>query len=180
MRAYVRVRARAREGRGGDDWATRRVGGLTFDCLSCIVLPMHFTNPPPLPVAKFERFRVRIRKGWEGSGRLGTQIAPDVFEELQWSPVLWDGEIDPDFFKTAGLERYSGRATGHDRHPLVNPADFPSPYTVELANALNGLEQRVLKLETFVADLATQPCPEPMRGSSLKPEAQTSKTVDGS
>lgn len=49
--------------------------------------------------------RVTIKKGWEGAGRVGTRLGPDVFVEQEWTPVLWDDEEDPDFFKARGLER---------------------------------------------------------------------------
>jgi hypothetical protein len=51
--------------------------------------------------------RVRIKKGWEGAGRMGTMFyCADKGEYLDqaWAMVLWDDEEDPDCNKMAGLE----------------------------------------------------------------------------
>lgn len=48
--------------------------------------------------------RVRIRAGWLDEGLLGTVIGAQVLLGQWWCPVLWDGEDDPDWNKSAGLE----------------------------------------------------------------------------
>jgi hypothetical protein len=52
---------------------------------------------------KFTRLRVQIRDGWMHEGKQGTLLGPPVYAQQNWSPVLWDGEEDPDFHKTKGL-----------------------------------------------------------------------------
>jgi hypothetical protein len=54
-----------------------------------------------------ESARVRIKESWMNAGRFATQLGPPVFVEQLWTPVLWDGDDVPDFFKTAGLESIS-------------------------------------------------------------------------
>ena len=56
---------------------------------------------------------VTIRKGWGGEGRIGVSLGPAMniipykgSSGQYWTPVLWDGEEDPDWFKSAGLEAY--------------------------------------------------------------------------
>lgn len=52
---------------------------------------------------KASRVRVAVRFGWEDAGKQGTALGPPVFAGQAWTPVLWDGDEDPDFHKTAGL-----------------------------------------------------------------------------
>jgi hypothetical protein len=48
---------------------------------------------------------VQIRPGWDKAGRRGVTIGKSVVVGgTFWTPVTWDGEDDPDWFKTAGLE----------------------------------------------------------------------------
>lgn len=49
---------------------------------------------------------VKIREGWEGAGKEGVMIGENIFvcHGMEWAPVLWDGEEDPDFHKVAGLQ----------------------------------------------------------------------------
>lgn len=54
-----------------------------------------------------EMNRVRIKAAWAGGLREGTQIGVPVFIGQSWTPVLWDGDEDPDWHKTAGLEEAS-------------------------------------------------------------------------
>jgi hypothetical protein len=49
--------------------------------------------------------RVRIKDGWHDSGRRGVALGNNIFCEQWWTPILWDGEEDPDFCKTDGLEK---------------------------------------------------------------------------
>jgi len=54
-----------------------------------------------------EKKKVRIKQGWSANwlgGRTGETLGPDVMVEQWWTPVKWDDEDDPDWFKTAGLE----------------------------------------------------------------------------
>jgi hypothetical protein len=51
--------------------------------------------------------RVRVKQGWRNAhnaGREGTRLGFDVMCGQSWTPVLWDGEEDPDFHKSAGIE----------------------------------------------------------------------------
>lgn len=48
--------------------------------------------------------KIKIKKGWEGEGREGKRLGPDIYVEQNWTPVLFDNEEDPTFFKSAGLE----------------------------------------------------------------------------
>ena len=57
----------------------------------------------------FEQMRVRSRADWGDGGRLGVQIGPSILVGQSWTPVLWDGDEDPDFYKTAGLEQRTER-----------------------------------------------------------------------
>jgi len=55
-----------------------------------------------------------IKEGWEDAGLRGKVLGPDVIcpnrAGQKWTPVLWDGEEDPDWNKTAGLDfAYSDR-----------------------------------------------------------------------
>ena len=47
---------------------------------------------------------VQIKQGWEDAGRIGKQLGEPIFVQQLWTPVLFDGEDDPSFFKTAALE----------------------------------------------------------------------------
>lgn len=47
--------------------------------------------------------RVRVKDGWCEAGKEGTRLGPDVLVGQWWTPVKWDDDEDPDFFKTAGL-----------------------------------------------------------------------------
>ena len=49
--------------------------------------------------------RIRIKKGWEDFGQVGTCLGIPIFVDQLWIPVLWDNEEDPEFFKLAGVER---------------------------------------------------------------------------
>ncbi len=48
---------------------------------------------------------VKIKEGWHQVGRKGKQVGREIFAEQWWTPVLWDDEEDPDFFKSAGLDK---------------------------------------------------------------------------
>jgi len=48
--------------------------------------------------------RVKIKAGWGDAGQEGRRLGPDVFVEQEWTPVLWDGQEDPDWHKASGLE----------------------------------------------------------------------------
>lgn len=48
--------------------------------------------------------RLRIKDGWHEAGKTGKRIGWDVIVKQSWTPVLWDDEEDPDWFKAAGLE----------------------------------------------------------------------------
>jgi len=48
--------------------------------------------------------RVRVKEGYGEYGKVGVQLGPSVWVEQSWTPVLWNDEEDPNWFKTAGLE----------------------------------------------------------------------------
>lgn len=48
----------------------------------------------------------KIKKGWEGEGKTGIVLGKPVFVEQAWTPILWDDEEDPTWFKAAGLELF--------------------------------------------------------------------------
>jgi hypothetical protein len=48
---------------------------------------------------------IKIKDGWEDAGRHGEQLGdPIEVNGMSWTPVLFQDEEDPDFFKTAALE----------------------------------------------------------------------------
>lgn len=81
-----------------------------------VIRPLIFnpeTNQMIEPVLSHPRQRMgeklRIKKGWHNSGKVGSRVGPDVQlrgpGSMMWTPILWDGEEDPDFHKAPGLER---------------------------------------------------------------------------
>ena len=56
----------------------------------------------PHESAKY-RQRVAISEGWGDAGKTGVRLGPDVMVGQAWTPVLWDGEDEPDWHKAAGL-----------------------------------------------------------------------------
>lgn len=49
--------------------------------------------------------RIRIKAGWFGAGLEGLALGEPINVHGQdWTPCILDGEEDPTFFKTAGLE----------------------------------------------------------------------------
>lgn len=46
---------------------------------------------------------VRINKGWENAGRIGKKLGESILIEQWWTPVLWEGDEDPDWHKAAAL-----------------------------------------------------------------------------
>lgn len=48
--------------------------------------------------------RAQVRSGWLHAGRAGTKLTEIVVNGQAWTGVLWDGDEDPDWFKSAGLE----------------------------------------------------------------------------
>ena len=80
--------------------------------------------------------RVVIRPGWDQAGRRGTVLGPAVFVEQSWTPVKWEDEDDPDFFKTAGLSDYSHLAVHHkDKNPRNN-----DPKNLEIVDIRDNLK----------------------------------------
>lgn len=49
--------------------------------------------------------RVKIKDGWHDAGKEGFIIGEEALIGQYWTPVLWDGDDDPDWHKSAGLER---------------------------------------------------------------------------
>lgn len=47
--------------------------------------------------------KVKIKSDWYNAGRKGVIVAEITLDQV-WSGVVWDGDEDPDWFKTAGLE----------------------------------------------------------------------------
>ncbi len=56
--------------------------------------------------------RCVIRYGWHQERRQGKVLADNVWVEQDWTPVLWDDEEDPCFFKTQGLEFFETKDVG--------------------------------------------------------------------
>lgn len=48
--------------------------------------------------------RVRSKTGSDRPRRQGTVLAPYVHVEQNWTPILWDDEADPTFYKSVFLE----------------------------------------------------------------------------
>lgn len=59
--------------------------------------------------------RVRVRRGWDAEGCSGTAIGIPVRLGQGWTPVIMDGEEDPEFYKTAALEVYTAATLGVKR-----------------------------------------------------------------
>lgn len=50
---------------------------------------------------------VRIKKGWDKAGRLGKVLGESIiYRDIEWTPVIWEEEEDPDWNKTIGLELF--------------------------------------------------------------------------
>ena len=47
----------------------------------------------------------RIKRGWDGAGRLGQFFGDMYIEGASWSIVLFSGDEDPSLFKSNGLEK---------------------------------------------------------------------------
>ena len=48
--------------------------------------------------------KMMIKEGWDRSGRVGTRLGPDItVGTMNWTPILWDDEEDPDWHKSVGL-----------------------------------------------------------------------------
>ncbi len=80
-----------------------------------------FGTPAPSPL------RCRGKEKWDISGKMGTVLGEAIFVKQFWTPVLWDGEEDPDFVKTAGIELLKNPAPsicktcGQDKNRPVKP-----------------------------------------------------------
>ena len=49
--------------------------------------------------------RIRVKNGWECNGLGGFCLGDSIeVSGTKWTPVLFDGFEDPEFFKTEGLE----------------------------------------------------------------------------
>lgn len=47
---------------------------------------------------------VEIKKGWDREYRTGKTLGKSkIVNGMEWTPVLWDDEEDPDWHKTRGL-----------------------------------------------------------------------------
>lgn len=53
---------------------------------------------------------VIVKHGWKSAGLLGEVIGAQFTgpDGIKWTPVLWGGSDDPDWFKTDGLRHYRG------------------------------------------------------------------------
>ena len=47
--------------------------------------------------------RVKVAPGWDRAGREGVVLAPSVWLQQEWVPVLWDDEEDPYWIKAAAI-----------------------------------------------------------------------------
>lgn len=49
--------------------------------------------------------RVKIKDSWGGAPQAGVALGDAInIYGMMWVPVLWDGEVDPDWHKLAGLD----------------------------------------------------------------------------
>lgn len=49
--------------------------------------------------------RIRIKDGWAEAGQFGSVLGPNqIVKGLEWTPVIMDGEDDPSWHKTHGLD----------------------------------------------------------------------------
>lgn len=49
--------------------------------------------------------RLKIAQHWYDAGREGVRVAPDFeVNDITWTPILFDGEEDPDLYKADSLE----------------------------------------------------------------------------
>jgi len=51
-----------------------------------------------------ETLPCRIAKGWDKAGRTGQYFGNIIVNDTCWAIVLWDGDEDPDMYKTSGIE----------------------------------------------------------------------------
>ena len=51
-----------------------------------------------------ETLPCRIAKGWDKAGRTGQYFGNIMVNDTCWAIVLWDGDEDPDMYKTSGIE----------------------------------------------------------------------------
>ena len=59
--------------------------------------------------------RVQIREGWCEAGRGGTKLGGQVYVGQYWTPVLMDGDEDPTFHKSRGLEPEHLKTSGQEQ-----------------------------------------------------------------
>ena len=64
---------------------------------------------------KLKLKKCKIKDGWVDEGKSGVVLGDSVWVEQFWTPVLWDGEEDPDFVKTAGIDIEEGEVEGQKR-----------------------------------------------------------------
>jgi hypothetical protein len=59
---------------------------------------------------KMRKIIVKVKSGWDWDGRKGIMLGTlhYICKGLSWTPVLWYGEDDPEFYKTHGLDFYVG------------------------------------------------------------------------
>ena len=92
----------------------RGPGDREFDFRGTITVPYDECPSIYTPITVAVKFhppvRVRIKDGWEDAGRLGTLVHTHQMSDQNWSMVLWDGEEDPETFKTRGLMRENGKS----------------------------------------------------------------------
>lgn len=55
--------------------------------------------------------RIQIKEAWGDAGQQGLRIGKDyMVNGMTWTPVLWDGEEDPDFIKSHAIEPVPSKA----------------------------------------------------------------------
>lgn len=67
-------------------------------------------------------YRCKVKEGWVDEGKIGTVLGKNVFAEQDWTPVLWDDEEDPTFFKTAGLNFITDESIRKEKEERVRRA----------------------------------------------------------
>ena len=53
--------------------------------------------------------KCKIRQGWWGQGKTGKILGKQNFvcNNQEWTPLLWDNDTEPSYYKTAGLDFYT-------------------------------------------------------------------------
>jgi len=95
---------------------------------------------------------VIMRDGWEDEGKIGTVLGEVFFAQQHWTPILWDGEEDPSFHKTAGLKVFE-RKPKNDlfekwkviEHDIANKIEYTAEFSFQKADELGIFNHRAIE-----------------------------------